>query len=160
MDNFRVFQAQLLAKDPSTPRSYTAVTIPDGRKIVGVQLGSALKDQSAPLLGSIVLILQLDVYRSYVFMIVREPFAFVSSNIQYRGAIPSSGNSSQDILNGANPISDGEIFMEATGPGSPGVGQSVPGFGAHLYLGNSGIAQLESGSMSERLISRWGGFLR
>jgi len=152
MDNFRVFQAQLLAKDPSTPRSYTAVTIPDGRKIVGVQLGNALKDQSAPLLGSIVLILQLDVYRSYVLMVVREPFSFVSTNNQYRGAIPSSGNASQDILNGANPIADGEIFMEATGPGSPGVGQSIPGFGAHLYLGNSGIAQIESGSMSERLI--------
>src|SRR5258708_3716068 len=42
--------------------------------------------------------------------------------------------------------------MEATGPGAPGIGQNIPGFGAHLYLGNSGVAQIESGSMSEKLI--------
>lgn len=151
MNDYRIFQAQILAKDPTTPRQYSVVEIPNGQKLVGVQLGNALKDQSAPLLGSIVLVLQLDAYRSYIFMVLREPFTFLSANNQYRGFIPSTGNSSQDIAIGANPIQDGEIFMEATGPTSP-TGQSIPGFGAHLYLGNNGVAQIESGSMGERLI--------
>lgn len=149
--NYRIFQAQLLAKDPTIPRAYTVVEIPNGQKLVGVQLGNALKDQSAPLLGSMVLVLQLDRYRSYILMVLREPFTFVTANNQYRGFIPSTGNSSQDILIGANPIQDGEIFIEATGPASP-TGEQTPGFGAHLYLGNNGSAQIESGSMSERLI--------
>jgi hypothetical protein len=152
MNTYRIFQAQLLAKDPSIPRAYSVVQIPNGQKLVRVQLGNALKDQSAPLLGSIVLVLQLDSYSSYILMVLREPFSFLTTNNQYRGFIPSTGNASEDIAIGANPVQDGEIFMEATGPGSPGVGQSVPGFGAHLYLGNSGVAQIESGSMSERLI--------
>lgn len=151
MNNYRIFQAQILAKDPSTPRAYSIVEIPNGQKMVGVQLGNALKDQSAPLLGSIVLVLQLDAFSSYILMVLREPFSFLSTNNQYRGFIPSTGNASQDIAIGANPIQDGEIFMEATGPTSP-TGQSIPGFGAHLYLGNNGVAQIESGSMSERLI--------
>jgi hypothetical protein len=152
MADYRIFQAQILAKDPATPRTYSVVAIPDGQKLVGVQLGSALKDQSAPLLGSIVLVIQLDVYRSYILMVLREPFSFLNVNSQLRGAIPSTGNVSEDIIIGANPIQDGEIFMEATGPGSPVAGQSTPGFGAHLYLGNNGVAQIESGSMGERLI--------
>ena len=151
MNEYRIFQGQILAKDPSTPRAYSVVEIPNGQKLVGVHLGNALKDQSAPLLGSIVLVLQLDSYRAYILMVLREPFSFISTNNQYRGFIPSTGNASQDIAIGANPIQDGEIFMEATGPTSP-TGQSIPGFGAHLYLGNNGIAQIESGSMSERLI--------
>src|SRR5579863_3553254 len=152
MNNYRIFQAQILAKDPATPRAYSVVEIPNGQKLVKVQLGNALKDQSAPLLGSIVLVLQLDAFNSYILMVLREPFSFLSTNSQYRGFIPSTGNASQDIANGANPIQDGEIFMEATGPGSPVTGQGTPGFGAHLYLGNSGVAQIESGSMGERLI--------
>lgn len=152
MSDYRIFQAQILAKDPTTPRAYSVVEIPNGQKLVGVQLGNALKDQSAPLLGSIVLVLQLDAFRSYILMVLREPFTFITTNNQYRGFIPSTGNFSQDVANGANPVADGEIFMEATGPGAPGIGQSIPGFGAHLYLGNSGVAQIESGSMSERLI--------
>lgn len=151
MSDYRVFQAQILAKDPTTPRAYSVVEIPNGQKLVGVQLGNALKDQSAPLLGSIVLVLQLDAYRSYILMVIREPFSFLSANNQYRGFIPPTGNASQDIAIGANPIQDGEIFMEATGPSSP-TQQSIPGFGAHLYLGNNGVAQIESGSMGERLI--------
>jgi hypothetical protein len=151
MNSYRIFQAQILAKDPTTPRQYSVIEIPNGQKLVGVQLGNALKDQSAPLLGSLVLVLQLDMYQSYILMIIREPFAFVTANNQFRGAIPSTGNVGQDILNGANPIQDGEIFMEATGPSSP-TGESTPGFGAHLYLGNNGVAQIESGSMGERLI--------
>src|SRR6185437_15571091 len=152
MQDYRIFQAQILAKDPTTPRAYSVVEIPNGQKLVGVQLGNALKDQSAPLLGSIVLVLQLDAFRSYILMVLREPFAFLATNNQYRGFIPSTGNASQDIAIGANPIQDVEIFMEATGPGSPVGGQGTPGFGAHLYLGNNGVAQIESGSMSERLI--------
>jgi len=151
MNEYRIFQAQILAKDPITPRQYSVVEIPNGQKLVGVQLGNALKDQSAPLLGSIVLVLQLDAYRSYILLVLREPYAFLSTNDQYRGFIPSTGNASQDIAIGANPIQDGEIFMEATGPSSPN-GQSIPGFGAHLYLGNSGVAQIESGSMGEKLV--------
>lgn len=151
MSDFRIFQAQILAKDPTTPRSYSVVAIPDGQKLVGVQLGTSLKDQSAPLLGSIVLVLQLDVYRSYILMVVREPFSFLNTNAQYRGSIPSTGNVSEDIAIGANPIQDGEIYMEATGPASP-TGEATPGFGAHLYLGNNGVAQIESGSMGERLL--------
>ena len=151
MDGYRIFQAQILAKDPVTPRQYSVVEIPNGQKLVGVQLGNALKDQSAPLLGSIVLVLQLDAYRSYILMVLREPYTFLTTNNQYAGFIPSTGNASQDIAIGANPIQDGEIFMEATGPSSP-TGQSIPGFGAHLYLGNNGVAQIESGSMSEKLI--------
>jgi hypothetical protein len=149
--SYRIFQAQILAKDPTTPRQYSVIEIPNGQKLVGVQLGNALKDQSAPLLGSLVLVLQLDMYQSYILMGIREPYAFVSANNQFRGAIPSTGNASQDIAIGANPIQDGEIFMEATGPSSP-TGESTPGFGAHLYLGNNGIAQIESGTMGERLI--------
>jgi hypothetical protein len=152
MNEYRIFQAQILAKDPSIPRAYSVVEIPNGQKLVKVQLGNALKDQSAPLLGSIVLVLQMDAYNSYILMVLREPFDFLTTNNQYRGFIPSTGNASQDIAIGANPIQDGEIFMEATGPGAPGLGQSIPGFGAHLYLGNSGVAQIESGSMSEKLI--------
>jgi hypothetical protein len=151
MNDYRIFQAQILAKDPVTPRQYSVVEIPNGQKLVGVQLGNALKDQSAPLLGSLVLVLQLDAYRSYILMVLREPYSFLSTNNQYAGFIPSTGNVSQDIAIGANPIQDGEIFMEATGPSSP-TGQGIPGFGAHLYLGNNGVAQIESGSMSEKLI--------
>lgn len=151
MSEYRIFQAQILAKDPTTPRAYSVVEIPNGQKLVGVQLGNALKDQSAPLLGSIVLVLQLDAFRSYILMVLREPFSFLSTNNQYRGFIPSTGNVSQDIAIGANPVQDGEIFMEATGPSSP-TGEGIPGFGAHLYLGNNGVAQIESGSMGERLI--------
>lgn len=151
MSDYRIFQAQILAKDPTTPRAYSVVEIPNGQKLVGVQLSNALKDQSAPLLGSIVLVIQLDAYRSYILMVIREPFSVLTSNNQYRGFIPSTGNASQDISIGANPIQDGEIFMEATGPTSP-TGQNIPGFGAHLYLGNNGVAQIESGSMGERLI--------
>jgi len=151
MNNYRIFQAQILAKDPVTPRQYSVVEIPNGQKLVGVQLPNALKDQSAPLLGSIVLVLQLDAYRSYILMVLREPYTFLSTNDQYRGFIPSVGNASQDIHNHANPIQDGEIYMEATGPSSP-TGQGIPGFGAHLYLGNNGTAQIESGATSERLV--------
>lgn len=151
MSDYRIFQAQILAKDPTTPRQYSVVEIPNGQKLVGVQIGNALKDQSAPLLGSIVLVLQLDAYRSYILMVLREPFSFLSTNNQYRGFIPSTGNVSQDISIGANPVQDGEIFMEATGPTSP-TGEGIPGFGAHLYLGNNGVAQIESGSMGERLL--------
>lgn len=148
----KLLQAQLLAKDLKNPRSYSAVEIPSGRKLVGVQMPNALKDQSAPLLNSIVLIVQLDSFNSYILSVLREPFSFISTNDQYRGFIPSTGNISQDIAIGANPIADGEIFMEATGPGAPELGQSIPLFGAHLYLGNNGVAQIESGTMSERLI--------
>jgi len=151
MADYRIFQAQILAKDPVTPRQYSAVEIPNGQKLVGVQLGNSMQNQSAPLLGSIVLVLQLDAYRSYILMVLREPYNFLTTNNQYRGFIPSTGNVSQDIANGANPVQDGEIFMEATGPASP-TGQGVPGFGAHLYLGNNGVAQIESGSMGERLL--------
>jgi hypothetical protein len=151
MNNYRIFQAQILAKDPVTPRQYSVVEIPNGQKLVGVQLPNALKDQSAPLLGSIVLVLQLDAYRSYILMVLREPYTFLSTNDQYRGFIPSVGNAAQDIHNHANPIQDGEIYMEATGPSSP-TGQGIPGFGAHLYLGNNGTAQIESGSTGERLV--------
>lgn len=151
MSDYRIFQAQILAKDPVTPRQYSVVQIPSGQKLVGVQLGNALKDQSAPLLGSIVLVIQLDAYRSYILMVLREPFSVLSTNNQYRGFIPSTGDASHDIAIGSNPIQDGEIFMEATGPTSP-TGQNIPGFGAHLYLGNNGVAQIESGSMGERLI--------
>lgn len=151
MSDYRIFQAQLLAKDPTTPRAYSVVEIPNGQKLVGVQLANAFKDQGTPLLGSIVLVLQLDSFRSYIMMILREPFSFLSTNNQYRGFIPSTGDSAQDIAIGANPLQDGEIYMEATGPSSP-TGQSIPGFGAHLYLGNNGIAQIESGSMGERLV--------
>src|SRR5579863_10694399 len=110
MSGYRIFQAQILAKDPTTPRQYSVVEIPNGQKLVGVQLGNALKDQSAPLLGSIVLVIQLDAYRSYILMVIREPFSVLTSNNQYRGFIPSTGNASQDVLIGANPIQDGEIF--------------------------------------------------
>jgi len=151
MSDYKIFQAQILSKDPTTPRAYTVVAVPTGQKLVGVQLGNALKDQSAPLLGSMVLVLQLDSYRSYILMVLREPFNFVTNNNQYRGFIPSVGNFAQDALNGANPIQDGEIFMEATGPASP-VGEGIPGFGAHLYLGNNGCAEISSGSMGEKLI--------
>jgi hypothetical protein len=151
MSEYRIFQAQILAKDPVTPRQYSVVEIPNGQKLVGVQLPNALKDQSAPLLGSIVLVLQLDAYRSYILMVLREPYTFLSTNDQYRGFIPSVGNAAQDIHNHANPIQDGEIYMEATGPSSP-TGQGIPGFGAHLYLGNNGTAQIESGSTGERLV--------
>lgn len=151
MSDYKIFQAQILAKDPTAPRAYTVVAVPNGNKLVGVQLGNALKDQSAPLLGSMVLVLQLDAYRAYILMILREPFTFLTNNNQYRGFIPSSGNFAQDALTGSNPIQDGEIFMEATGPASP-TGEGIPGFGAHLYLGNNGCAQIESGSMGERLV--------
>jgi len=151
MSDYRIFQAQILSKDPVIPRQYSVVEIPNGQKLVGVQLPNALKDQSAPLLGSLVLVLQLDAYRSYILMVLREPFEFLSTNNQYRGFIPSVGNASQDIHNHANPIQDGEIYMEATGPSSP-TGQGIPGFGAHLYLGNNGTAQIESGSTGERLV--------
>lgn len=151
MSGYRIFQAQILAKDPTTPRQYSVIEIPNGQKLVGVQLGNSLKDQSAPLLGSLVLVIQLDAYQSYILMVIREAYTFVTANNQYRGAIPSTGNISQDIAKGANPLQDGEIFMEATGPSSP-TGESTPGFGAHFYLGNNGVAQLESGSMGEKLI--------
>lgn len=149
--SYRIFQGQILAKDPKTPRAYSVVEIPNGQKMVGVQLSNALKDQSAPLLGSVVIVLQLDAFSSYILMVLREPFSFLSTNNQYRGFIPSTGDAGQDIAIGANPIQDGEIFMEATGPTSP-TGQSIPGFGAHLYLGNNGVAQIESGSMGEKLV--------
>jgi|SRR6185295_4092182 len=151
MSEYKIFQAQILAKDPKTPRAYSVVEIPNGQKLVGVQLANAMKDQSTPLLGSIVLVLQLDAFRSYIIMVLREPFSFLSTNNQYRGFIPSSGSSTLDIARGANPIQDGELYMEAAGPTSP-TGQNIPGFGAHLYLGNNGVAQIESGSMGERLI--------
>lgn len=151
MSDYRIFQAQLLAKDPTTPRAYSVVEIPNGQKLVGVQLANCLKDQGAPLLGSIVLVLQLDAFRSYIMMVLREPFSFLTLNNQYRGFVPSSGDFSTDVKALSNPIQDGEIYMEATGPTSP-TGQGIPGFGAHLYLGNNGVAQIESGSMGERLI--------
>ena len=151
MSEYKIFQAQILAKDPATPRAYQVVQFPDGQKLVGVQLPNALKDQSAPLIGSIVIVLQLDAYRSYILSVLREPFEFLTANQQYRGFIPSVGNAKSDIDNQANPIQDGEIFMEATGPTSL-TGQGIPGFGAKLYLGNNGCAQIDSGSMGERLV--------
>jgi hypothetical protein len=151
MEGYRIFQAQILAKDPVTPRQYSVVEIPNGQKLVGVQLGNALKDQSAPLLGSIVLVLQLDAFRSYILMVLREPYIFLTSNSQYAGFIPSTGDSTLDIHTGSNAILDGEIFMESTGPLSP-TGQAIPGFGAQFKLGNNGVAQLTAGSMSEKLI--------
>ena len=144
-NEYKIFQAQILNKDPINPRQYTVVQIPDGYKIVGVQLPSTMHNQSAPQLGSIVLVIQLDAYRAFILSILREPFGYLNANNQFRGYIPDL---SQD---GANPIQDGEIFMEATGPSSP-TGEGIPGFGAHLYLGNNGCAQIESGSMAERLI--------
>jgi hypothetical protein len=133
--DYRLFQAQILAKDPVTPRQYSVVEIPNGQKLVGVQLGNALKDQSAPLLGSMVIVLQLDAYRSYILMVLREPFDFLTSNSQYAGFIPSTGDSALDIKAGSNAILDGEIFMESTGPMSP-TGQLIPGFGAQFKLGS------------------------
>lgn len=150
-NNYSIFQGQILTKDTTNPRQYTVMQIPEGYNMVGVQLPNALKDQSAPLIGSIVLVLQLDDYSAYIISVLREPYDFVTVDQQYRGAIPSTGNVSQDIALGVNPINDGEVFMEATGPYSP-LGQNTPGFGAHLYLGNNGVAQIESGSMSERLL--------
>src|SRR5271154_1171815 len=97
MSDYRIFQAQILAKDPTTPRQYSVVQIPNGQKLVGVQLSNALKDQSAPLLGSLVLVLQLDSFNSYILMVLREPFSFLTSNQQYRGFIPSVGDVGQDI---------------------------------------------------------------
>lgn len=144
-NDYKIFQAQILNKDPINPRQYTVVQIPDGYKLVGVQLPNALKDQSAPLLGSVVLVLQLDSYRAYILSILREPFNFLDANQQFRGFIPDV------TANLANPIQDGEIFMEATGPASP-TGEGTPGFGANLYLGNNGCAQIQSGSMGERLV--------
>jgi hypothetical protein len=144
-NDYKIFQAQVLNKDPINPRQYTVVQIPDGYKLVGVQLPSALKDQSAPLLGSVVLVIQLDAYRAYILSVLREPFNFLDSNNQFRGFIPDIDAQS------ANPIQDGEIYMEATGPASP-TGEGIPGFGAALYLGNNGCAQIQSGSMGEQLI--------
>ena len=128
------------------------VEIPNGQKLVGVQLGNALKDQSAPLLGSLVLVLQLDAYRSYILMVLREPYTFLTSNSQYAGFIPTDTNDYKASINaGSNAILDGEVFMESTGPISP-TGQLIPGFGAQFKLGNNGVAQLTAGSMSEKLI--------
>lgn len=148
---YKIFQAQILNKDPINPRQYTVMQIPEGYRLNQVQLPAALKDQSAPLLNSIVLVLQLDSYRSYILSVLREPFDFLSADPQFRGAIPSTGDTDQDISINANPIQDGEIFMEATGPYSPN-NQNTPGFGAHLYLGNNGSAEIAAGSMGERLI--------
>ena len=97
------------------------------------------------------MVLQLEDYSAYIISVLREPFEFLTANQQYRGFIPSTGNSSQDITIGANPVQDGEIFMEATGPTTP-TGQGTPGFGAHLYLGNNGSAQIESGTTAEKLV--------
>jgi hypothetical protein len=143
MFDYKLFQAKITKKDQTTPRTYTVTQIPEGYRLVGVQLPNALKDQSAPLIDSIVLVLQLDSYRAYILSILREPFEFLDANQQYRGFIPDIN----DPL--GNPIQDGEIFMEATGTSSP---SGVPGTGAHLYLGNNGSAQIESGSMGERLV--------
>ena len=151
MSDYRIFQAQILSKSPTTPRAYTVVQIPDGQKLVNVQLPNALKDQSAPLINSFVIVLQLDAYTAYILSVLREPFEFLTANQQYRGFIPSTGNATADLNNQSNPIQDGEIFMEATGPTSP-TGQGIPGFGAHLFLGNNGCAQIESGATSERLV--------
>lgn len=150
-NNYSIFQGQILDKDPVNPRQYTVIQIPEGFTLTQVQLPNALKDQSMPLIGSIVLVLQLADYSAYILSILREPFEFLTANNQFRGFIPSTGNLSQDISIGSNPIQDGEIYMEATGPTSP-TGQGIPGFGAHLYLGNNGSAQIESGSTSERLV--------
>lgn len=149
--DYKIFQAQILNKDPVNPRQYTVMQIPDGYRLNQVQLPAALKDQSAPLLNSIVLVLQLDSYRSYILSVLREPFDFLSANQQFRGAIPSSGDTDEDISLGANPVQPGEVFFEATGPYSPD-NQDTPGFGAHLYLGNNGSAEIGSGSMAERLV--------
>lgn len=150
-NNYSIFQGQILTKDTVNPRQYTVMQIPEGYNMVGVQLPNALKDQSAPLIGSIVLVLQLDDYSAYIISVLREPFEFLTANQQYRGFIPATGNTKIDLNNQSNPIQDGEIFMEATGPTSP-TGQGIPGFGAHLFLGNNGCAQIESGATSERLV--------
>lgn len=151
MSGYRIFQAKILSKDPITPRAYTVVEIPNGQKLVGVQLGNSYRDQTTPLLGSIVLVIQLDAYRSYILMVLREPYDFLTSNDQYAGFIPTSGDATVDIKAGSNALLDGEIQMESTGPVSP-TGQLIPGFGAKLFLGNNGVARLDAGSMSEHLI--------
>ena len=148
---YKIFQAQILSKDPKNPRQYICVQIPNGQKLVGVQLLNALKDQSSPLINSLVIVLQLDSYTSYILAVLREPFEFLTANQQYAGFIPSTGDPTLDIANHSNAILDGEIFMESTGPLSP-TGQAIPGFGAQFKLGNNGVAQLTAGSMSEKLI--------
>ena len=137
MSDFKIFQGQIVSKSQTTPRAYVVVQIPDGQTLVNVQLLNALKDQSAPLINSFVIVLQLDAYRSYILAVLREPFEFLTANQQYRGFIPSTDNATANFSNEFNPIQDGEIFMEATGPTSP-TGQGIPGFGAHLFLGNNG----------------------
>lgn len=150
-NDYKIFQAKIVSKDPITPRQYSVVHIPEGYLLSKVQMPNALKDQSAPLVGSIVLVAQLGVYQAYIVSVLREPFDVLTSRNQFRGLIPSTGDVNADITAGANPIQDGEIFMEATGPLSP-TGQVTPGFGASLYLGNNGSAQIQSGSMGERLV--------
>lgn len=142
-ENYRIFQGQILDKDPNNPRQYSVMQIPEGFTLTQVQLPNALKDQSTPLLGSLVLVLQLADYSAYILSILREPFGFLDANQQYRGFIPDIN----DPL--GNPIRDGEIFIEATGTDDQ---SGTPGTGAHLYLGNNGSAQIESGSMAERLV--------
>jgi hypothetical protein len=149
--NYSIFQGQILNKDEVNPRQYTVMQIPEGYNMVGVQLPNALKDQSAPLIGSIVLVLQLEDYSAYIISVLREPFDFLTANQQYAGFIPSTGDPTLDIANHSNSILDGEIFMESTGPLSP-TGQLIPGFGASLFLGNNGVAKISSGSMGEKLI--------
>jgi len=149
--SYQIFQGKLFAKE-STPRTYTVIAIPDGQKLVGVQLSSALKDQTPPLVGSMVLVIQLDAYRSYILMVLREPLDFLTSNEQYPGSIPTNINNYKESFQAhSNALLDGEIRMESTGPAAP-TGQLIPGFGASLYLGNNGVAKLEAGSMSEHLI--------
>jgi hypothetical protein len=148
---YQIFQAKIFAKE-STPRTYTVIAVPDGQKLVGVQLPSALKDQTPPLVGSMVLVIQLDAYRAYILMVLREPFDFLTSNEQYPGSIPTDTNDYKASFQAhSNALLDGEIRMESTGPAAP-TGQLIPCFGASLYLGNNGVAKLEAGSMSEHLI--------
>jgi len=151
MSEYKLFQAKVLNKDDKNPRQYTVAHIPDAYKVVNVQLPNTFKDQSTPLIGSIVLVVQLDSYQSYIISILREPGTFLSSNSQYAGGVPSTGDVSEDIKNGSNSIAPGEILLESAGPPSP-TGQLIPGFGAHLYLGNNGVAKITDGNMGEQLI--------
>lgn len=130
----------------TSPRICKVIQLPDKYVMSGVRLPHVMKDQSRPPVGSIVLVVSQDSFRSYLLAVLREPTQTSTNSLD-----PDFVLSTVDQMRGALPVGQGElypgeVFIQASGTKDSGLTDN-----AYLYLGQNGAIELTSSSGLESL---------
>lgn len=128
--------------DDTSPRTCDVLQIPDNYVMSNVRLPHTLigAGQTKPLPQSLVLVVSMDDYKSFLLCVLRDPEDFLQLGEGVRGAFPDT----------ANFLQPGEIVLEAAGSGDEDT--VISGTGGSIFLGNDGTVNLRSGKLKESLV--------